>query len=50
MVTAMLVKRKVFTPMGKKDTPTYDLWVGNELRASSIGLGLGKKYVKKLNK
>jgi len=50
MAHARLVKRKIYTPMGKPDGYTYDLYVGKRVRTRSMGYKIGQRYVRKLNK
>ncbi len=50
MVRARLVRRKVYTPMGKPDGHTYDLYVGKKCRTRAMGYRVGRSYVRKLNK
>ena len=45
-----LVKRKVYTPMGKLNGFTYDLYEGKKIRTRAISHKLGMLFVKKLNK
>lgn len=45
-----LVKRKVFTPMGKPDKPVYDIMKGKKVYTPAISYRLGRKFVAKLNK
>ena len=47
---ARLVKRKVYTPMGKPDGYTYDLYVGKKVRTRAMGYKIGMYYVRKINK
>ena len=47
---ARLRKRKVSTPRGKPDKPTYDIIVGNEVRGRAVGYDRGKSIVNKINK
>lgn len=49
MVKARLIKRNVYTPRGKLDKPTYDIYVGKQLRTPAVSKRMGLKIVKKLN-
>ena len=50
MKKARLVKRKVFTPMGKPDKHTYDVKVGKRVRTRAVSYNRGRAIVKQLNK
>ena len=50
MTKAHLKKRKLYTPIGKPDEYTYDLYVDKKCRTRGMSYDMGMKHVKKLNK
>jgi hypothetical protein len=45
-----LHKRKVFTPRGKLDKPTYDIKLGTNTVTRAVSFKRGQKIIKKLNR